>query len=567
MNGGDLTRSTFRAHRHYSGVRMQQGRVQLDADWNEQLDLEAHHDRAESVDVIGPVGIPKVDGGFELTVAPDGQDLLLSPGRAWVAGILCEVDDTTTAADENSTTSVTVDSLVLGGAELRAHDWVEVSDKDESILTRISAVDAATRTLTLETSIGPLSGAIRLRRRASYAVQPDLPNPEHTARASSTAPTLLDLPEGSFLAYLDVWERAITALDDPTISEPALGVDTATRSKVVWQVRLLDLSDLDGPVDCESDLSAALAELAPSTGWMAARAEPPAGSADLCRPTPAGGYVGLENQLYRVHVHAVVSGNPVVLWSRENASVATRWVSSITADVLEVADIGRDAVLGFQPGDWVELYDDSRVLDRRPGTVVRLLNAKDDRLTLDPATATGSTDIADFPLHPQIRRWDSPGPVTTTPGDWLALENGVEVLFGSEGSVRPHDYWLVPARSVTADVDWPSDSAGNPCPQPPAGVRHDLGRLGIVTRTATGLDVTDCRDRFPALTALMAEDVGVDNGVCDLPGRRHGPGCPRCALPGQRPAPAQPVAARPRHRLRAGCPLRRHGRWGRRPRG
>ena len=38
MNGGDLTRSTFRAYRHYSGVRMQQGRVQLDADWNEQLD-------------------------------------------------------------------------------------------------------------------------------------------------------------------------------------------------------------------------------------------------------------------------------------------------------------------------------------------------------------------------------------------------------------------------------------------------------------------------------------------------------------------------------------------------
>ncbi len=412
MNGGDLTRSTFRAHRHYAGVRMQQGRVQLDADWNEQLDLTAHRDRAESLDVIGPVGVPKVDGGFELTVAPDGTDLLLSPGRAWVAGRLCEVEGATTAADEKTTTSVTVDSLVVDGAELHAHQWVEVIDKDESILTRISAVDAATRTLTLESSIGPLSGAIRLRPRWSYADQPDWPDPAHTSRASSTAPNLLDLADGSYLAYLDVWERAITALDDPTISEPALGVDTATRSKVVWQVRLLDLEDIDAPVDCESDLSEVLAELAPSTGLMAARAEPPAGSADLCRPTPAGGYVGLENQLYRVHVHQVASGRPVILWSRENASVATQWVSTITSDVLGVADIGRDAVLGFQPGDWIELYDDSRVLDRRPGTLVRLLNAKDDRLTLDPATATGSTDIADFPHHPQIRRWDSPGPVS-----------------------------------------------------------------------------------------------------------------------------------------------------------
>ena len=133
---------------------------------------------------------------------------------------------------------------------------------------------------------------------------------------------------------------------------------------------------------------------------MAARAEPPAGSDELCRPTPAGGYVGLENQLYRVHVHQVDAERPVILWSRENASVVTTWVSTVASDVLEVAGIGKDAVLGFQPGDWVELYDDTCVLNSRPGTLVRLLNAKEDRLTLDPATASGSTDIGDFPLNP-----------------------------------------------------------------------------------------------------------------------------------------------------------------------
>ncbi len=518
MNGGDLTRSTFRAHRHYSGVRMQQGRVQLDADWNEQLDVTAHRDRAEALDVIGAVGVPKIDGGFGLSVSPDGRDLLLSPGRAWFAGLLCEVEVGTTAVDMVSDTSITVDSLLVAGVELRPHHWVEVIDEDESVVSRVIAVDVATRQLTLESSIGALSGSIRLRRLSSYADQADLPDPAHTVRASSTAPNLLDLAEGNYLAYLDVWERTITALDDPTISEPALGVDTATRSKVVWQVRLLDLAGVAEPVDCESDLSAALADLAPPTGLMAARAEPPAGSEDLCRPTPAGGYVGLENQLYRVHVHEVASGRPVILWSRENASVVTPWISTITSDVLGVAGIGRDAVLGFQPGDWVELYDDSRVLDRQPGTLVRLLNAKDDRLTLDPATATGSTDIVDFPLHPQIRRWDSPGPVASTPDTWLALESGVEVLFPPGGSYRAGDYWLVPARSVTADVEWPRDSAGTPSAQPAAGIRHDFGRLGIVTRTASGLELTDCRDRFPSLTALTADDVGVDNDVCDLPG-------------------------------------------------
>src|SRR4051794_39382444 len=111
MNGGDLTRSTFRAERHFTGVRMQQGRVQLDADWNEQLDLTAHRDRAEALDVIGPAGVPKVHGGFEMTVSADGKDLLLSPGRAWVAGHLCEADgDTTEVADTPTSTRVKVDA-------------------------------------------------------------------------------------------------------------------------------------------------------------------------------------------------------------------------------------------------------------------------------------------------------------------------------------------------------------------------------------------------------------------------------------------------------------------------
>ena len=518
MNGGDLTRSTFRAYRHYSGVRMQQGRVQLDADWNEQLDVTAHRDLADALDVIGAAGVPKVDGGFELTVAPDGADLLISGGRAWVGGHLCEADGETTAAVAASDTSVTVSSLVLDGTEIGPDEWVEVLDDTTSVLTRITAVDVATHTLSLGSSISSLGGNLLLRRRVSYASQPDLPEPEHTARASATVPRVLDLPNGSYLAYLEVWERTITALDDPTISEPALGVDTATRSKVVWQVRLLNLDDVPGPVDCDTDLSAALASIAPPTGRMTARAEPPSGSAELCRPTPAGGYVGLENQLYRVSVHDLDAGRPVILWSRENASVVTSWISTVASDVLEVAGIGRDAVLGFQPGDWVELYDDTCVLHGRPGTLVRLLNAKEDRLTLDPATATGSTNVADFPLHPQVRRWDSPGPVPVAGEDWVELENGVQVAFPAGSSYRRHDYWLVPARSVLADVDWPRDSGGDPIALLPTGVRRDTGRLAIVTSTDDGVGVLDCRDRFPSLTTLTASDVTVDNDVCLLPG-------------------------------------------------
>jgi hypothetical protein len=519
MNGGDLTRTTFRADRHYSGVRMQQGRVQLDADWNEQLDLTAHRDRAEALDVIGTTGVPKVDGGFEVTVSPDGKDLLLSPGRAWVAGHLCEADGGSTAvADAPTATQVKVDSVVLDGVQLEPESWVEVLADATSVVARVTAVDVAANTVTLDSSVAGLTGDLALRRRYSYAVQPDLPLPEHTSQASATDPRVLDLPVASYLAYLDVWDRSITALDDATISEPALGTDTATRTKVVWQLRLLDLAGVPDPKDCDTNLAAALAALAPATGRMAARAVPPAGSADLCRPTPAGGYVGLENQLYRVHVHDLAADRPVILWSRENASVVTTWVGSIAADLLQVASIGKDAVLGFQPGDWVELYDDRCVLDARPGTLVRLLNAREDRLTLDLATATGSTAITDFGANPQVRRWDSPGPVTVTGDGWLDLENGVQVSFPTGGTFRRHDYWLVPARSVLADIDWPRDSGGEPLAQPAAGIRHDTGRLALVSRTDAGLTVTDCRDLFPSLTTLTADDVTVSNDVCSLPG-------------------------------------------------
>src|SRR4051812_5038244 len=519
MNGGDLTRTTFRADRHYSGVRMQQGRVQLDADWNEQLDLTAHRDRAEALDVIGVAGVPKVDGGFEVTIAPDGADLLLSPGRAWVAGHLCEADGGPAAVvDELTTTRLELDSVVLDGVELAPGSWVEVLSDTTSVVARLTAVDVAADTVTVGSSIASLSGDLALRRRHSYAVQPDLPQPDLTSRADDTAPRELDLPVGSYLAYLDVWERSVTSLNDAAISEPALGVDTATRSQVIWQLRLLDLADVPEPHDCDTNLAAALAGLAPSTGRMAARAVPPTGSADLCRPTPAGGYVGLENQLYRVHVHDLSSDRPVILWSRENASVATTWVGSIAADILQVASIGKDAVLGFRPGDWVELYDDRSVLDARPGTLVRLLNAREDRLTLDLTTATGTTAITDFAGHPQVRRWNSPGPVTPTDDGWLDLENGVQISFPSGGTFRRHDYWLVPARSVIADVDWPRDSDGEPLALPAAGIRHALGRLALVSRTDPELTVPDCRALSPALTTLAAVDVPVSNDVCEMPG-------------------------------------------------
>ena len=60
-----------------------------------------------------------------------------------------------------------------------------------------------------------------------------------------------------YLAYLKVWERTVTAAEDPALREVALGSampDTAARAKVVWQVlplpgSALELEGDNPPVD------------------------------------------------------------------------------------------------------------------------------------------------------------------------------------------------------------------------------------------------------------------------------------------------------------------------------
>src|ERR1044071_1284558 len=89
---GDFSRDTFDRRKRYSGVLMQQGRVQLDADWNEQLSIQLHRTHTEAVDVIGECGVPRNAAGF--LVEPLGaDDLRLSAGRLYAGGLLCEIED------------------------------------------------------------------------------------------------------------------------------------------------------------------------------------------------------------------------------------------------------------------------------------------------------------------------------------------------------------------------------------------------------------------------------------------------------------------------------------------
>ncbi|MBN1204060.1 MAG: hypothetical protein JXB05_03940 [Myxococcaceae bacterium] len=440
---GDFTRRSFSREKHYSGVRMQQGRVQLDSDWNEQVDIQNHLRRTLARDTQGASGAPKASGNvhFALSVAAGGADLAIAPGRIYVDGILCE-----------------------------------------------------------------------LEQASSYLSQPDFPLPSYvTGEGASRA---LSLPTGTFLAYLDVWERLVTALEDPGIREVALGgPDTTVRTRTVWQVKLLPLSADPAATSWSVNLPG------PSTVTLAARAQPIESGQQAGLVPARAGYRRLENQLYRVEVHSVTQeGRVTAKWSRDNGAVVAPWVSG-SGDTVTIGSAGRNELLDFTSAPFVELTDDARELHEESGLLYAVKTASGAKLTLDITSegSPGAVNMASFTHTPKVRRWDGVLEWDLSLGEpgWLPLEDGVEVKPGV-GLYRVGDSWLIPARHLTADIEWPQDGAGEPLPQPPHGGTHHYAHLAIL-RKAASLTVEDQRKVLPALTELAAEDVSFDPSIAELP--------------------------------------------------
>ena len=451
---GDFTKNTFARNKHYAGVLMQQGRVELDADWNEQNDIVAQRQDSTTLDTVGGSGAPLHAAGFAVVAAAtdlpaedqarpenaappalNGPDLLVSGGRFYVDGQLAEKE-----------------------------------------------------------RIGPLSD------------QADLPKGLPRVRLSNGSEGAFPPPAGSYLAYLDVWQRHVTALEDESLREVALGgPDTATRRQALAQVKLLQVT---APASCDGNAVEWAGLIAASTGRLAARAEPDGTAASPCIVAPGAGYRRLENQLYRVEIHDGGSSlNRITLkWSRDNGSIVVKCVGKSGNDLL-VASTGKDATLGFAAGQWVELDDDGHELAGKPGTLVRLKQVQGNALTVDPGTATGSLNLAEFPCNPKVRRWDMVDTAIQTAdqlagaGGWIPLEEGVQIKL-TAGLLRSGDYWLIPARTATARVEWPA--AGEPgFERLPAGIAHHYARLASVEFDGTGFKVTnDCRHVFPPLTEV-----------------------------------------------------------------
>ncbi|MEN0068203.1 MAG: DUF6519 domain-containing protein [Myxococcota bacterium] len=196
---GDLSRVLFDPTRSWTSVRLQQGRVLLDADFNEATDLVHHDVRTARIYTIGPSGTPDDEPGFGIT-----NTLQIEPGRYWVGGIRVENAELVAFADQPDAPGVVPD-LTVGAHAV----WLEVW---EAATTALEAPHLR------EVALGGPDAT--LRHRAAWAVR--------HARVDDTA-TLADARQ--FVAQLDqarsgglrVREQPTPVVDDVCIVPPSAG--------------------------------------------------------------------------------------------------------------------------------------------------------------------------------------------------------------------------------------------------------------------------------------------------------------------------------------------------------
>src|ERR1700730_11156497 len=239
----DMTRDTFHPLKHFARVLMQQGRVQLDADWNEQAAILLGYLQALAADLVGPAGGPENNYGFaisRLTQKPNTPDFQIGFGHYYVDGLLCQADSVPIAIFPTATAGIFQVRNWRSDFELQPIPHYEVFDyspfsPNPPAPVTITSPNRALSQITIQT-VPPAVGSFldpRLRRVISYQHQPDF---VFSTLAGAVSPP--PLPAGFSQIYLDVWERVITYAEDDRIREVALGgPDTAARTKLVWQVK------------------------------------------------------------------------------------------------------------------------------------------------------------------------------------------------------------------------------------------------------------------------------------------------------------------------------------------
>jgi Family of unknown function (DUF6519) len=474
---GDFARVTFDPTLHYSQVLHQQGRVLLEADWNEQGAIQLYLLRTLISDLVGACWA--AGEGFMITKSGAGlEDWTLSPGHFYVDGLLCvngractleEQPYRQTPDDGWDGTSAFDD--VSGPCWL----WLDAWERHLSCVEAPSINDSAL-------------GGIDTASRAQVVWQ------------------VRSLQQDAVDALIQEARGVSGPRDDASDAEIDAYLGNPSND-CEYVRRVLGLR-----------ARFACPRLRASLGQVEAEA-------DACIIAPDARYRGCENQLYRVEIHRGGKpgdgndGGATFKWSRENGSTifpvvaAPTVVESANAEEngkhykIKLANLGRDARLGLAVGDWVELLDDDLTLAQRALPLLRVVDiGSAERSVTVLAPASSYTITVQMDRHPLLRRWDQrkdanvEGTCDVQEDTDFELEDGVHVAFEPGGLYANGDYWLIPARVAgNGMLDWPHEQDGGPAAVDARGLHH-VAVLGSVD--ANG-GYTECCCRWPTLCSLL----------------------------------------------------------------
>jgi hypothetical protein len=479
--GSDRARISYDPSRKWRGLVAQQGRVTVEADWNEAAAIEAVEDRAVTLDVVGPVGTP--DGGYAVTATGPGSPPASGSPPGSTEGDL----------------SVGPGTLYLGGERLDLDTAVDLANQPDWL-------DAATGTLWAAPSPPPASP-----------------------------------PAGSAneLVYLLAIEQEVSAVEDPALADVALGgPDTMQRLRVLqrfvrWPTQATSCDQAWSEV--QSAWAGIGLKLDPASMRLASAAalqvgfvtEPAPPSA--CQPVATGGYLGAENQLIRVQVASVdANGVPTIVWGFDDATFMYELTSAQPDSsghlVLTLATAPVDSYHNPVTGQAVELLRDAASLTPdTPGSAtadgfIAAAAGPVFALTHGYDSSSGTVAVAgSLPAGYQgakqlyLRVWQgsmpAPAgtPVTLT---GAGATTGVTVTLSSAGGkFHPGDFWRFALRPSVPNLIYPARYGV--AAQPPDGARVLACPVGLVTWPAQGAPtVTSCIPTFDNLVELTARGGG-----------------------------------------------------------
>ena len=468
----DISRSAFQPEKHYTSVRMQQGRVITDDDWNDNEHIGEEDKRRLTLDVIGPFGSP--DTGFLI------DNLRFNPGGA------IDFD-------------IHPGTMYLGG-------------------------------LRLEMESGPDGGFESYRLQKDWLQQPpdeDLaPNPEEMEEGA----------ERFDLVYLQAWQQGVSAIEDEELFEVALGgPDTGARLRNMRRVRLFPNVGAADCAEAwqrlrddwqKQGLGTANRQLnrVPEVRLTVSFTEMEEKD-DLCSPNVAGGYLGAENQAIRVQLTSA----DTFTWGSDNASSLYRVQVATDRHTVTMLTLPKDQYHHPLSGQVVEILPWSAVLPNGQKIAAQrghlsLVQTSYDKIekkfTLQTALPAGfgsdwesRADHADLALPTEyffLRIWNrgtdlnSEPELPFTPGWPVALGNtGLQIQIDGPDRV-PGDYWILAARPETPNriVPWSLESGLSPM-----GVHHFFAPLAVIrwarhNDEVIGEIIHDCRKTFRPLTDL-----------------------------------------------------------------